>query len=109
TSGGFASLAAARCSTQSGIEGSETPPPASMKLPLPDSVADRLTAYVNSGQTTLAGPKGWRCNSVVGADGTLTMAVYPSGQKSPITPGAGSTGQGVTAQLITGCQGCVHD
>jgi hypothetical protein len=106
---GFASLATQRCRTQTAVEGSEKPPPASMKLPLPASVADGLTAYVNSTDITLAAPKGWRCGSLVGMDGTLTMSVYPPGQKDPLASGSDSTGQGVTAQLITGCQGCVHD
>jgi hypothetical protein len=108
-SGGFAELSTQRCQTTAAFQQTPSPPPASVKLPLADSLAEGLVAYVNTGGTTLVGPKGWQCKSAIGADGTEGISVYPQGGSDPLSYRHGSTGQGVTMQLIGGCQGCVAD
>jgi hypothetical protein len=108
--GGFAELPTHRCTTSAAIRDFPvTPPPASLKLPIPASLASDLVVYADSAGTILPAPKDWRCQAAIGTDGTENMAVYPGNGVNPLALHPGNASQGVTLTVVTGCQGCVAD
>jgi hypothetical protein len=73
------------CHTSSGLLGV---PPAhyqdSAVLRAPPRLADRLAYYTDAARSIqpILGPRGWACSVVIGGDGSIGIAVYPSGSSS---------------------------
>jgi hypothetical protein len=100
------SIAVESCPTAYGLP-DETLPPigASMTATLTQAVASQVRFYSN-GDLTVLGPRGWRCEAAVGADGSARMQVTPPGQAAA----SGSPSPdfvAVTASSGGGCLGCV--
>ena len=111
---GLAVLSTKRCPTKQGIAQPASPLPTSVQLPMPSSQASGLVAYADSASTLLPAPKGWNCQSVIGADGTSRFSVFPYGETDPAAIQGGSAPQrgspaGVSLDVYNGCQGCVND
>lgn len=70
---------------------STVPPPASVAVAIPKSLAVRVVAYRDtSGLMTLLGPEGWSCTATYGADGSGGLVLRPKGESIPLSSwGAG--------------------
>jgi hypothetical protein len=81
------------------------PVPPTMTATVTPAVAAKVTFYGN-GMRTLLGPKGWRCEAAVGADGSSSMVITPPDQAVP-TESPPPDWQAVTAYTGGGCVGCI--
>lgn len=100
---GATKLPVVACPTSRGITG-HPPTKYASRLPTnaPASLAADLAYYSDSVRnlTPVLGPRGWKCQVQVGADGNASVNIYP--------PGAGLTSkQAVTVRSAPACQGCV--
>jgi hypothetical protein len=96
------------CPTSFGLPDETLGPiPSTMTATVSPAVAAQVTYYGN-GTRTLLGPKGWRCEAAVGADGSTSMSITPPDQ--PTTTGSPSPDrQAVTAYTGGACIGCIAD
>jgi hypothetical protein len=101
-------ISGAPCAISYGLEG----PPRTMGQPreveATVEVASRLAVYSTgkSGLSVVA-PRGWSCEGVVAVDGSESIGVFPLGGTKGNGAFKSSSGQGVTADSIPACQGCV--
>jgi hypothetical protein len=92
-----------RCHTRFGIV-QPKPPAIPRRLDVrghPASVSG-LVAYTNT-VTFLLGPANWACKSLVGADGTSSMIVWPQGNREP---GPHTNEAGVKLDAAPDCSSC---
>ena len=98
------------CPTSVGVS-SETPTilPSTVHVEINKVDSTKLAFYSdNEGLTTLLAPSGWTCTAAIGADGSSSVQVSPSGQ-SDVASGAlsaGSTTQVISASQTSACVGC---
>lgn len=72
----------------------------------PAEMAARLAVYTSGGLSIVA-PRGWACEGVVAVDGSESLGIFPPGSEKPSGPFEASVGQGVTAEAIPACRGCM--
>lgn len=100
------SIAVESCPTSYGLPDETLPPIVrTMTATLTPAVASQVSFYSN-GDLTVLGPRGWRCEAAVGADGSARMQVTPPGQAVALDSPAPDF-QAVTASSGGGCVGCV--
>jgi hypothetical protein len=75
--------------------------PASLRVSLPAQVAGKVAAYGRAGLVAL-GPRGWRCDVLLAADGSSSIEVHPS-KSAPKRRG------GVRLEQAPACIGCIGD
>ena len=98
------------CPTTVGVS-SETPTilPSTVHVEINKVDSTTLAFYSdNEGLTTLLAPTGWTCTAAIGANGSSSVQVSPSGQ-SVVSSGslrAGSTDQVISASQTSACVGC---
>lgn len=98
------------CPTSVGVS-SETPTilPSTVHVEINKDDSTKLAFYSdNEGLTTLLAPTGWTCTASIGADGSSSVQVSPSGQ-SDVASGVlrpGSTTQLISASQTSACVGC---
>jgi len=98
------------CPTSVGVS-SETPTilPSTVHVEINKVDSTTLAFYSdNEGLTTLLAPTGWTCTAAIGANGSSSVQVSPSGQ-SVVSSGslsAGSTDQVISASQTSACVGC---
>jgi hypothetical protein len=98
------------CPTTVGVS-SETPTilPSTVHVEINKVDSTKLAFYSdNEGLTTLLAPMGWTCTAAIGADGSSSVQVSPSGQAvvSSRALSAGSTDQVISASQTSACVGC---
>jgi hypothetical protein len=98
---GDPSVPVARCPTTLGVPQRLPAPPSALRVAVSSAQAARLEGYSNGYLTVLA-PRGWRCRGAVGADGSGSLFVTPTGASRPAQPAVtleyGAT-PGVSADL----------
>lgn len=98
------------CPTSVG-DSSETPAilPSTVHVEINKVDSTQLAFYSdNEGLTTLLAPSGWTCTAAIGANGSSSVQVAPSGQSvvSSAVLSVGSTAQVVSASQTSACVGC---
>ena len=82
-----------------------SPLPTALSAVVDADLAGTVAFYGTEGLTVLA-PKGWACTAVVGADGSSSLVVTPTG--SPLPSGSPAPDQqAVTAYSDGACVGCI--
>lgn len=109
------SVKVTECST---VYGAGRPPPGhggkTEHITVPSTVVGKVGLYTDARRTVepLLGPKGWSCDAVVGADGSvsLTLAATRSllrHRSASVGSKTASGGPGIHASTNGGCQGCM--
>ncbi len=98
------------CTTSVG-DASETPAilPSTLQVTLPKQYSTQFAVYTdNEGLTEILAPTGWSCTAAIGADGSSSVQVSPSGQNriTSATLSAGSTAEEIDAAQTSACVGC---
>jgi hypothetical protein len=92
------------CPTTRGITGHpRTRYPNELRAELPPALTTKLSFYSDGVRnlTPVLGPRGWKCEVQVGADGSTDLTVHP--------PGTGqASNTAITVQGIPACQGCMY-
>ncbi len=91
--------------TSYGIVGQSGQPPTynypvSIDVSVPVQFVNQISAY-GVGEKVIIGPINWTGDGQIGADGTATVSLYPTG-------GTPITGPHITFGEITGCQSCMQ-
>ncbi len=93
-----------RCRTEAVVDTRRTWPEMQVKTAGPG-----LSTYRDKFGTTLIGPKGWHCGSVVGGDGNSFLVISPHVGRNLFASLPNTAGQAVTANSIPACAGCQYD
>jgi hypothetical protein len=91
------------CPTSRGIPGHPaTKYPTRLATNAPPAVAADLAYYSDNVRnlTPLLGPRGWKCQVQIGADGSMGITIHPPGT-------ALTSKEALTAESMGACQGCV--
>jgi len=105
TVGEFVTLATKKCRTSKGLDRPDVPLEAETTVPVSSQGLEGFAAFTNTTGTVLIGPRDWKCDSMVAADGGERIGLTPDGT-DPFEEGAEL---GVTYQASVGCQGCIAD
>lgn len=92
-----------RCRTEAAFHTTRSWPKMQVKAAGPG-----LSTYRDKFGTTLIGPSGWHCGSVVGGDGSSFLVISPHVGRNLFSSLANITGQAVTANSIPACAGCQY-
>jgi hypothetical protein len=101
-------VAGGTCSITSGLDGPPKATGAARTVDAPVEMAARLAVYT-TGYLSVIAPRDWICEGGVGVDGSEGIEVFPPGSKKPSGHFVASPGQGVTAESIPACMGCIAD
>jgi hypothetical protein len=91
------------CPTSRGVPGNPaTKYPTTLTTRAAPTVAAHLAYYSDNVRslTPVLGPRGWKCQVQVGADGSAGVTIYPSGAST-------TSKTAITVQSAPACQGCV--
>jgi hypothetical protein len=99
------------CVTGAGVASAPKPLPATRQVSVPQGLAKQLAAYTDDqGEMYLVAPRGWTCQASVGADGNVSIAVYPPGEVGTSKFALGHTwpksAQAVTGDILPSCLAC---
>jgi hypothetical protein len=92
------------CPTSRGIAGQPpTKYAARLGVHAPPYIADQLSYYSDNVRnlTPVLGPRGWKCEVQVGADGSAGVWIYPPGRSA-------ASKLAVSVQYVPACQGCMY-
>jgi hypothetical protein len=98
------------CTTSVG-DASEVPVglPSTIHVKIPKADSGTLAFYSdNEGIIGVLAPIGWNCTAAIGANGSSSLNVFPSGQANLASGAlsAGSTAETISAQQTSACVGC---
>jgi hypothetical protein len=83
--------------------------PSTIHVKIPKVDSGTLAFYSdNEGILGVLAPTGWNCAATIGADGSSSLNVFPTGQDRLAIGalGAGSTAETISAQQTSACVGC---
>jgi len=84
--------------------------PSTIAVSLPAAVSAQLSYYSDSTRSVLPilAPRGWNCSAGIGADGGVSVDVFPSDTfNNDPSSFKRSDAQGVLVDAIPGCQSCI--